>query len=111
MKCKNCNNLYNMTDITGEKIGNWCPKINDSPDIEIERECKYCDTMTNADRIRNMTDEELAEHILSTPAYETCIKFCKNREECCEIMDMDNDVPEEWCKQCLLEWLQKEVQE
>ena len=64
---------------------------------------------TNADRIRNMTDEELAEHILSTPAYETCIKFCKNREECCAIMDMDNDIPEEWCKQCLLEWLQKEV--
>lgn len=110
MKCKNCNNLYNMTDITGEKIGNWCPKINDSPDIEIERECEYYDTMTNADRIRNMTDEELAEHILSTPAYETCIKFCKNREECCEIMDMDNDIPEEWCKQCLMEWLQKEVE-
>jgi hypothetical protein len=66
--------------------------------------------VTNADRIRNMTDEELAEHILTTPAYETCIKFCKNREECCEIMDMDNDIPEEWCKQCLLEWLQKEVE-
>ena len=66
--------------------------------------------VTNADRIRNMTDEELAEHIITTPAYETCIKFCKNREECCAIMDMDNDIPEEWCKQCLLEWLQKEVE-
>lgn len=57
-----------------------------------------------------MTDEELAEHILSTPAYETCIKFCKNKEECCEIMEMDNDIPEKWCKQCLLEWLRKEVE-
>ena len=66
--------------------------------------------MTNGDKIRNMTDEELAEHILSTPAYETCIKFCKNREECCEIMDMDNDIPEEWCKQCLLYWQNNDME-
>lgn len=112
MKCKNCKNLMDCIDIStnGENEYKWCPVKNDSPDIEYERDCFEFECMTNADRIRNMTDEELAEHILSTPAYETCIKFCKNREECCEIMDMDNDIPEEWCKQCLLEWLQKEVE-
>lgn len=110
MKCKNCNNLYNLTDITGENIVNWCSKKFDNPDPEVDRKCDKYEGMTNADRIRNMTDEELAEHILSTLAYETYIKFCKNREECCEISDMDNDIPEEWCKQCLLEWLHKEVE-
>lgn len=66
--------------------------------------------MTNGDKIRSMSDEELAEDILQTPAYETCIRFCKNRECCCELLESDNGVPEEWCKQCLLEWLQKEVE-
>ena len=110
MKCKNCNNLYNLTDITGENIGNWCSKKCDNPDPEVDRKCDKYEGMTNGDKIRNMSDKELAENILSTPAYETCIKFCKNREECCAIMEMDNDIPEEWCKQCLLEWLQKEVE-
>ena len=68
------------------------------------------DIKTNADRIRNMTDEELAEHITSIPSYETCINFCKNIEDCRELMDMDHDIPEEWCKKCLLKWLQKEVE-
>ena len=66
--------------------------------------------MTNGDKIRAMTDEELAEHILSTPAYETCIDFCKKRAECDDLIESDKGIPEEWCKQCLIVWLQKEVE-
>ena len=106
MKCKNCKNLLNITDITCENIVSWCPNINDYPDIEIERECKYCDTMTNGDKIRNMTDEELAEHILKIDQSEY-IKFCQNKDECCEC---DVEITTDICKQCLLEWLQKEVE-
>ena len=90
-KCKNCNNLYNMTDITGENICNWCPKINDSVDIEIDRECDKYDGMTNADRIRNMTDEELAEY------FSDLIKDTQEHEYCDDVSD--------W-----LDWLQKEVE-
>ena len=64
--------------------------------------------MTNGDKIRAMTDEELAEHILSTPAYETCIDFCKKMAECDDLIESDKGIPEEWCKQCLIDWLQKE---
>lgn len=66
-KCKNCNNLYNLTDITGENIGNWCSKKCDNPDPEVDRKCDKYEGMTNGDKIRNMSDKELAEHILSTP--------------------------------------------
>ena len=38
----------------------WCDKINDCPDIEVEIDCEYFKPKTNADRIRSMTDEELA---------------------------------------------------
>lgn len=60
-KCKNCTNLYNLSDENDVIVGKWCPKINNSPDVETERECVHYNRMTNADRIRAMSDEELAE--------------------------------------------------
>ena len=62
-KCKNCTNLYNMSNENDEIVGKWCPKTNDSPDVESERECEYYKRMTQADRIRSMSDEELADFI------------------------------------------------
>lgn len=62
-KCKNCNNLYNLSDENDVIVGKWCPKINDSPDLEMERDCEHFKCLTNADRIRQMTDEELAKFI------------------------------------------------
>lgn len=50
-KCKNCTNLQE----------HWCEKIVDSPDEYTERECDQYKRMTQAERIRSMTDEELAE--------------------------------------------------
>lgn len=95
MKCKNCKNLFNMTDITGENIVNWCPNINDCPDIKIERECEYCDTMTNGDRIRNMTDEELAGFLCKVKA---------------DYQWIDQEYPNEENGGEWKEWLQKEVE-
>ena len=53
-KCKNCVNLHN----------NWCEKVSDSPGENMERECVHFRHMTNADRIRAMNDEELAEFLI-----------------------------------------------
>lgn len=63
-KCKNCINLYNQSDENDKIVGKWCPKINDSPDVEIERDCKHYNAMTNGDKIRAMTDEELTKIIM-----------------------------------------------
>lgn len=60
-KCKNCTNLYNMSNENDEIVGKWCPKTNDSHDVESERECRHYKCMTQADRIRSMSDEELAK--------------------------------------------------
>ena len=49
--CKKCNNLVN----------DWCEKVIDSPDPDMQRDCQYFWEKTNADRIRAMSDEELAE--------------------------------------------------
>lgn len=92
MKCKNCKNLNRKIEwspVTYQYP--WCYEINDSPDIERERECsKYCGK-TNGDKIRRMTDEELAEH------FSDLIKDTREHEYCEDISD--------W-----LIWLQKEVE-
>ena len=51
--CKKCNNLVN----------DWCEKVIDSPDPDMQRDCQHFCEKTNADRIRAMSDEELAEFI------------------------------------------------
>lgn len=48
--CKKCNNLVN----------DWCEKVIDSPDPDMQRDCQYFCEKTNADQIRAMSDEELA---------------------------------------------------
>ena len=49
--CKKCNNLVN----------DWCEKVIDSPDQDMQRDCQHFREKTNADSIRAMSDEELAK--------------------------------------------------
>ena len=48
VKCKNCNNYRN----------GWCEKVIDSPDPDMQRDCKHFLEKTNADRFRAMSDDE-----------------------------------------------------
>ena len=88
-KCKNCINLQN----------HWCDMVADSPDENAERECCTYERMTNADKIRSMSDEELAE-------------FFEN-----EITMPDDGLyliiegKQIWNKHDMLAWLQSEVEE
>lgn len=64
---------------------------------------------TNADRIRSMTDEELAQILVSEPIAET-IPFCQNKPECERLLETESGVPESMCAVCALDWLQKPVE-
>lgn len=92
-KCKNCINLQN----------HWCDMVVDSPDENAERECCTYERMTNADCIRSMSDEELAELLDSVDNG--------------GIRALDVDYPCDECTQktecedCFKEWLQSEVEE
>lgn len=65
---------------------------------------------TNADRIRSMSYEELAELFYSFQNLEDKVQFCKNKTEREEILDDGKEIPDNMCKKCLVEWLQKEVE-
>lgn len=54
--------------------------------------------MTNAEKIRSMSDEELADVL-----FDSCLEVME-LEEC---TNTDNCVV---CKRCVLEWLQSEVE-
>ena len=83
IKCRNCFFYRNE----------WCEKIVDSPDPEEARDCNYFREMTNADRIRSLSVEELVEFI----------KNIKVRAVLCKAVG-NNDAFEELCS---AEWLQQ----
>ena len=86
-------------DDSEEKISCNCKHNRNSRDNE---PCCRCDSKhTNADRIRNMSDEELAEFIeqISTDSMETISFGTKEYKEIWER------------KETALEWLQSEVEE
>lgn len=77
VKCKNCNNL--------NRNSWWCERVIDSPDPELLRDCQQFCERTNADRIRAMSDEELAAIIMCP--YDSDPDICRTKDtclDCCE---------------------------
>lgn len=99
MTCKQCRN---MADCSFDAACN---------DAVFDPECsaKYCtgfEPLTNADRIRAMSDQELAS--FWADHYD---EFCPNKPECGDILDVEGSIPDEWCVNCVLEWLRQPAKE
>ena len=90
MKCRNCRHLYK----------DWCVHKLDSPDPDLDRECKDYMQATRSDRIRAMSDEELAKFI-ATPCQ------CEVRPKRDGFRECGNDL----CLQYLLKWLRQPAAE
>lgn len=67
---------------------------------------KDTNVLTNADRIRTMSDEELARVLYSLVNLDDEIPYCKNLPECETFLD-GGGIPERKCVQCLAEWLRQ----
>lgn len=93
MKCRNCKHPRWAEEYPGRPFFGWCDEINDSPDMDIERECRCFEPATNANRIRCMSDEELAHQFGA--------QCPKDRKRECD----------KRCSQCWLEWLQQTAKE
>ena len=95
MKCENCRNLVKRRDDDGT-LYDWCGMVVDCPDRDLDRDCKYYQPASNADRIRAMSDEKLAE-VVKNPC------------------DIGYYMPREWCVgrncgyQCSLDWIKQEA--
>lgn len=89
VKCRNCHNYRNE----------WCEPTIDSPHPDIERDCAHFRIKTNADHIRSMTDEELADFI-SNLSYTDAWKCGEHYVDC------NNE-----CEKCVAEWLKQPYKE
>lgn len=79
-----------------EKTSCNCQHNNNSRDNE---PCCKCDSKkTNAGRIRNMSDEELADTLFASFLEIMKLEECTNTDNCGV------------CKRCVLDWLQSEVE-
>jgi hypothetical protein len=63
---------------------------------------------TNGDRIRAMSDEELAKYLMQANDCGLSIPFCQNKKECDGLLD-NGIIPDEMCMACMMAWLQKEA--
>lgn len=69
-------------------------------------------TLTNADRIRAMSDEELACTMYAASGMDgETIGFCKNLPKCRDILNGGQLIPDEDCTACMLDWLRQPVKE
>ena len=67
-------------------------------------ELKSVRTPTNGDKIRNVSDEEMAEFILANDL-DDAIHFCKSEPECDAFFDSGGTATHEMCRKCVLDWL------
>ena len=86
-------------DDSEEKISCNCQHNSNSRDNE---SCCRCDSkQTNADRIRNMSDDELAELLFNKSRCDNCFANCNDKDNCPSLGS---------CYLRHLEWLQSEAE-
>ena len=118
MKCKKCHseNLVmrpnaknpSATDLICGDCGTWQKFIGKEEIRIFEIKAALKLRPTNADRIRSMSDAELAKIIYSFEDLKAP-DYCQRKKECDDMLDSDMDIPAEKCIGCLLDWLRKEV--
>lgn len=91
VQCKRCANLKD----------HWCNLVKDSPDEDMVRACHHYRTLTHADRVRAMSDEELAELLNPTASCTDCP--VENRKPC--------GTDGRSCRDRVLDWLRQEAEE
>ena len=89
---------YNKLAELNGSINSTCNCQHNSNSKDNEPCCRCDSKHTNADRIRNMSDEELADVL-----FDSCLEVMK-LEEC---TNTDNCGV---CKRCVLDWLQSEAE-
>lgn len=96
MTCRNCkHDKFAVDEMDGAQF-HWCKKYYDSYDDSKANGCEAYEPKTNADKIRNMTDEELAKFF-----FEPNQEFCRKCKYLC------SDCDGLYCEEAMNEWLKQ----
>lgn len=93
-------------DLATKEKAHACNCQHNSNSRENESCCKCDSRQTNADRIRNMSDEELASVLFSGCIDSMDLEECPYASE----SELDNNKIRKICKKCTLDWLQSEAE-
>lgn len=107
-KCKNCKKCLIGEDIFihGARVYPFCGVDGEEVEnLDEDKECIDFECMTNADRIRSMTDEELAE-LLGTRF--DVASVCENLEDGCWYKCKTHECDYDETK-LIIKWLKSEV--
>jgi len=88
---------YGKQDYCDKALCNGC-EVYDGSGAEYQK------IETRADRIRSMSDEELADFMNKEH------DFCKSLPKCLAQLKTDDPIPDHWCAACILEWLRQPVE-
>lgn len=102
-KCRYCKLCEWANDGDKDFFG-WCELRLDSYDIDEPRDCPDYIRASNADRIRTMSDEELATTLVD---WDFCSDVCSQKY----VDSPFKDKCPENCKEQALEWLQQPAEE
>ena len=64
--------------------------------------------MTNFEKIKAMSVEQMIDIIDSDFGADERLHFCLNKPECLEAFEKDIELP---CRNCIREWLEREAQD
>lgn len=90
--------LKHYLDLATEEKAHTCNCQHNSNPRDNEPCCRCDSRMTNADRIRNMSDEELADIL-----FDSCIDHI-------EVSSCERMFEKDSCKECVLKWLRSEAE-
>lgn len=104
ISCPGCNGRGYIPDRTAKgQYATACERCGGYGFLRVE--------WTNADRIRDMTDEELAAMLIQIDDIGAVIPFCKSLPDCMAMLDSPETIPAQKCVDCLLDWLRSPVAE
>lgn len=97
--------------ISVSSFGNWLDQIGRQTGLDLRTVSGAVNArdwgkiLSRGDRIRAMTDEQLALRILSEGGNGVAEGYCRNNGKCKGI-DLENeDIPDAWCVECIKRWL------
>ena len=78
---------------------------------EVHSKLVDCPATTNGEWLREMSDPELADLLLSFSDLDEKIGFCKADPKCEALMEREEEIPPAWCKACVVKWLRSPAEE
>ena len=93
--------MNKFLDLATKEKAHTCNCQHNSNSRDSEPCCRCDSRHTNADRIRNMSDEELAELLFNKSRCDNCFANCNDKDNCPSLGS---------CYSRHLEWLQSKVE-